>query len=200
MKKILVFGQYKDAMYHPLTGVDTYLKRIIPEAELVCTENIMDVCGVSQYDGVISYWDDWKNPVPKEVSEALYQYVEKGGSILILHNGISIQLQEPLKKMAGGCFTTHPKQEEITFVVKNHELTQGCQDFSLVEEPYQFELDDDGKELFMTYMYREKEYPAGWRKTFGKGEVIYLTPGHTPEKFEDKEYTKLIQNCVHYLF
>jgi len=200
MKKILVFGQYEEAMYHPLTGVDVYLERILPDMELTFTNDILKVCDVKQYDGVISYWDDWKNPIPQEVSDALYQYVKEGGPLLVLHNGISIQLQEPLKEMVGGYFLTHPQQEEIKFVLKAHELTNGCQDFSLVEEPYQFELEEDDKELFMTYLYRGKEYPAGWKKTFCKGEVIYLTPGHTPEKFEDKQYTKLIQNCVKYLF
>lgn len=200
MKKILVFGQYEEAMYHPLTGVDVYLEKILPDMELVFTNDILKVCDVKQYDGVISYWDDWKNPVPQKVSDALYQYVEEGGPLLVLHNGISIQLQEPLKKMVGGFFITHPQQEEIKFVLKEHELTKGCQSFSLVEEPYQFELEDDEKEMLMTYWYRGKEYPAGWKKAFGKGKVIYLTPGHTPEKFEDKEYTKLIQNCVKYLF
>ncbi len=204
MKRILVLGQNKEAMYHPLKGVDTYLKGIlqdtVTDAELVVTENSMDVCYAAQYDGVISYWDDWNNPIPKEASDALYSFVEQGGALLALHNGISLQLQEPLKKMLGGCFITHPEQEEITFVLKENELTKGCKDFALMEEPYQFALEEDDKEIFMTYRYRGKEYPAGWRKTFGKGEVIFLTPGHTAEKFYNEEYTKLIRNCIRELF
>lgn len=200
MKRILVFGMYESAMYHPLAGVDAYLKSIMPDMEFTFTEQILDLCDVGEYDGVISYWDDWKEPIPKQASEALYQYVEQGGSLLVLHNGISIQLQEPLKKMVGGSFITHPQQEEITFVLKENPLTKGCNDFALVEEPYQFELEKDDKDIFMSYIYRNKEYPAGWQKGFGRGEVIYLTPGHTPEQFHNEEYTKLIKNCMRYLF
>lgn len=200
MKRILVFGMYESAMYHPLTGVDAYINSIMPDMEFTFTEQILDLCDVDEYDGVISYWDDWEEPIPGQASEALYQYVEQGGSLLLLHNGISIQLQEPLKKMMGGSFITHPQQEEITFVLKENEFTKGCSNFTLVEEPYQFALEEDEKDIFMTYIYRGEEYPGGWKKEFGKGEVIYLTPGHTPEKFENEAYTKLIQNCMRYLF
>lgn len=199
MKKILVFGMYERAMYHPLTGVDEYLKNTMPGMEFTFTEQILDLCNVGKYDGVISYWDDWNEPIPEEAAVALYQYVEKGGVLLLLHNGISIQLQESLEKMVGGRFLTHPEQEEITFLVKESVLTDECHSFSLVEEPYQFELEQDEKDIFLTYLYRGKEYPAGWHKTFGKGELIFLTPGHTPEKFENQEYTRLIQNCMKYL-
>ena len=70
----------------------------------------------------------------------------------------------------------------------------------MVEEPYQFELEDDGKELLLTYRYRGREYPAGWKKAFGKGRLIYLAPGHTPSQFQNKAYVKLIRNCMEELF
>ena len=198
-KKVLVLGMYEEAMYHPMKGVDTYLQKICPEVEFTFTEEPADLCEAEQYDGVISYWDDWNTPICAEGANALYRYVEKGGVLLVLHNGISLQMWENLKEMIGARFLTHPKQEEIVFCVREHPLTEGCKDFSLVEEPYQFEMEEDEKEIFLTYLYRGEEYPAGWRKSFGEGEIIYLTPGHTPEKFENVEYTKLIQNCISYL-
>lgn len=200
MKRILVLGMYGDAMYHPLTGVDEYLKRILPEYEFVITDDVWELCNVSTYDGFISYWDDWNNKIPDSAADALETYVQQGGKMLALHNGISLQLQEKLKVMMGGKFLTHPAQEEITFVLKECELTEGCGDFTLMEEPYQFALEEDDKNIFMTYLYRGEEYPAGWQKSYGAGEVIFLTPGHTAEKFEDASYIRLIQNCAAHLF
>ncbi len=200
MKKILVFGMYENAMYHPLTGVDEYLRKIMPDMEFIFTDRILELCEVRNYDGVISYWDDWETPIPKQASAELYRYMEQGGRMLLLHNGISIQLQEELKRMVGGFFLSHPAQEEITFVLKENNLTQGCKEFSLVEEPYQFSLEEDDKDIFMTYLYRGEEYPAGWQKKFGTGELIYLMPGHTVDKFCKDDFTKLIQNCMNYLF
>lgn len=199
MKKILVLGMYEKAMYHPLTGVDQYLESILPDVQFTFTEQITDLCRSEEYDGVISYWDDWKHPIPGEVSLALQQYVKNGGNLLVLHNGISVQLQEPLAKMIGARFLTHPAQEEIAFYLKEHVLTKGCRNFQLVEEPYQFHMENDSKDVFMHYVYQGKEYPAAWQKRYGKGEIIYLMPGHTPEKFQNQEYTKLVRNCINYL-
>lgn len=199
MKKIFVFGMYEKAMYHPLTGVAQYLESILPDVQFTFTEQIMDLCRLEEYDGVISYWDDWNQPIPEEASLALQQYVKNGGSLLVLHNGISVQLQEPLAKMIGARFLTHPAQEEITFCLKDTVFTKGCSNFQLVEEPYQFDMEDDDRDVFMHYVYHGKAYPAAWHKTYGKGEVIYLMPGHTPEKFRNAEYTKLVQNCILYL-
>lgn len=199
MKKALVIGMYDNAMYHLLTGVDAALKKMFLELELTVTDQIMALCEAEQYDCVVSYWDDWKEPIPDRAAEALYRYVERGGSLLLLHNGISLQLQDSLEKMIGGRFTTHPQQEVITFRMKEHELTAGCGEFSLEEEPYQFELEEDQKEIFLLYTYRGKEYPAGWRKTFGAGKLVFLMPGHTAEKFACEEYIRLIQNCMDWL-
>ena len=194
MKKVLVIGMYDNAMYHPLTGVDEALRGMFPELELTVTDQIMALCEADQYDCIVSYWDDWNKPIPDQAAEALYEYVKKGGSLMVLHNGISLQLQDSLAKMIGGRFITHPQQEVITFLMKEHELTKNCREFELVEEPYQFEMEDDRKEIFLMYTYRGKEYPAGWRKTFGEGKVVYLMPGHTADKFACEEYIRLIWN------
>lgn len=199
MKKILVIGMYEKAMYHPLTGVDRYLTSIQPDVQFTFSEQICDLCKAEEYDAVISYWDDWDEPISEDSSLALQQYVKNGGNLLVLHNGISVQLQECLEKMIGARFITHPAQEEITFVIKDREFTKGCKEFVLVEEPYLFDMEDDDKDVFMHYVYREKEYPAAWQKEYGNGKIIYLMPGHTPEKFRNQEYTKLIQNCINYL-
>lgn len=199
MKKILLIGMYENAMYHPLTGVDEALRNMFPEMKLVVTDQIMELCGAEQYDCIVSYWDDWEEPIPDQAAEALYRYVENGGSLLVLHNGISLQLQDSLEQMIGGRFLTHPEQESVTFWPKEHELTKDCREFTLQEEPYQFELEEDQKEIFLTYTYRGAEYPAGWRKNFGLGKVVYLTPGHTAEKFACEEYIRLIKNCMGWL-
>ena len=96
-KKVLVLGMYEEAMYHPMKGVDTYLQKICPEVEFTFTEEPADLCEAEQYDGVISYWDDWNTPICAEGANALYRYVEKGGRLLVLHNGISLQMWEKPK-------------------------------------------------------------------------------------------------------
>lgn len=197
-EKILAVGNYKDAMYHPFGGVDECLKKMFPEMELVCTDDTGKLFDLKteEYSGVISYLDIWDGALTDAESEALYSYVEAGGALLILHNGISIQSQEKLEKMMGGKFLTHPAMEEIRFEMKEHVITEGCSAFSLPEEPYQFELTEDDKEVFLVYIYRDKEYVAGWSKVVGEGRLAFLTPGHTAEVFKIPEYIQLIQNSM----
>ncbi len=67
---------------------------------------------------------------------------------------------------------------------------------SMVEEPYQFKMSEDNKELLFKYIYRQNDYPAGWKKEFGKGKLFYFSPGHTVIQFKDKEYLKLIGRII----
>lgn len=197
-EKLLVLGNYTDAMYHPLAGVDERLRGILSEQELVCTDRTQMLLSLEkeQFAGVISYLDIWNSALPEQETEALYRFAEEGGAILLLHNGISIQNREILKEMAGARFLTHPPKEEICFKTKPHAITEGCGGFALTEEPYQFEMTDDGKEVFLVYVYRGTEYAAGWSKTVGKGRLVFLTPGHTPEIFDCPEYAALIRKSM----
>lgn len=197
-QKILVLGTYHDAPYHPFSGVDESLKEIFPDWELLCTEDAAFFLELAngEFAGVILYLDMWSGALPEEQAYALERFVEQGGALLILHNGICVQSNENLHRMMGGKFLTHPPKEEIRFGVKPHEITQGCEDFVLLEEPYQFELLEDEKEILLTYFYRDKEYPAGWSKTVGKGRIVFLTPGHTAASFACPRYRQLIRKSM----
>lgn len=200
-KRILVIGNYKDAMYHPLTGVDECLEKMFPEMELYCTDNTLELLELKggSYQGLISYLDIWNGRLSEEGADAILAFVNGGGAILVIHNGISFQNTERLKEMAGARFLTHPKREDITFLLKKHAITEGCSNFTLFEEPYQFDMVCDDKEIFMTYLYQGKEYPAGWCKQIGAGRLVFLTPGHTADMFENAAYVKLIQNSMKWL-
>ena len=200
-EKILALGNYTDSMYHPFGGVDEQLKRILQEQELVCTDQTDKLLRLSEegFAGVISYLDIWDSELPAAQAQALCRFVEQGGACMLLHNGISIQNREELRKLAGARFITHPPQEPITFCPKDHPVTAGCAAFTLTEEPYRFEMEQDSKKLLLSYLYRGEEYPAGWCRHVGDGKVVFLTPGHTAEIFKCPEYGLLIQKSMKWL-
>lgn len=197
-EKILVLGNYQDAMYHPFQGVDKRLEDMLSGLELVCTDRTAELLKLEEegYRGVISYLDIWDSTLTGPEAEALEDFVRKGCAALVLHNGISIQGRERLKDMVGARFLTHPPQEPILFREKSHPITEGCGEFELSEEPYQFEMSEDDKEIILLYLYRGQEYPAGWCKSVGQGRLVFLTPGHTAEIFDCPEYRKLIQRSM----
>lgn len=198
MEKILAIGNYKDAMYHPFAGVDERLKQILSDKEVVCADDTARLLDLEKehFDGVISYLDIWDGALTDAEAKSLYSFVEQGGALLIIHNGISIQSQDELRMMMGAKFLTHPPMEKITFEMRPHAITDGCAPFSLPEEPYQFELVMDDKEVFLVYRYRDKEYVAGWSKTVGEGRLVFLTPGHTAEVFDCENYRVLIRKSM----
>lgn len=197
-KTILVLGNYEDAMYHPLKGVDERLVSIFSDFNVTCTADTRELLKLDEkkYHGVISYLDIWDSELNEEEARALYHYVSTGGALLILHNGISIQSREELKSMVGGSFVTHPPMTDLEFVVRPHAITEGCAGFIMSEEPYQLKMVEDNKEIFLTYIYEGEEYVAGWSKCMEKGRIVFLVPGHTEKQFENEEYVKLIRNSM----
>lgn len=197
-RKILVLGNYHDAIYHPFDGVDERLKEILQNQKLVCSDDTYKLLELKEgfYAGVISYLDIWQSTLTDEETAALCHFVEQGGFLLILHNGISIQGKASAMELMGGKFLTHPAMEHIRFDTKPHPITEGCAAFELPEEPYQFEMVQDEKQVFLEYIYHDKKYPAGWSKEVKKGKVVFLMPGHTPEIFDTPEYRSLIQKSV----
>lgn len=202
MKKILVLGNYTDAMYHPLTDVDKRLKDIFSEGDFTFTENPNDLKECKEYDLIVSYWDDWNNAIPEDAANALINYVKNGGVLFGIHNGISLQLNEELKNVFGAKFLYHPEQEVIKISTSRIGENEKNKDFyfEVKEEPYQYELIDDDKEIFMTYEYQGKSYPGGWSKTYGSGKVVYVMPGHTFEKFDIPEYRNVLKMCFEFCF
>ena len=141
-KKILVIGNYNDAIYHGLTGVDDRLTSILSDYELICTDDTSKLLTLKedQISGIISYLDIWQSKLRDDEANAFERFVTNGGGALLLHNGISIQSQDRILTLAGAKFLGHPHHEVIRFEPSAHPVIEGCKSFSLDEEPYQFEL------------------------------------------------------------
>lgn len=202
--KILALGSYEDAIYHPFQGIDNELKKIFYEHELVCSGKYNDLETLQDYHLVILYLDIWHSSLPKEKAQpltddqtiGLMDFVTNGGRLLVLHNGISVQSRPELEKLIGARFVTHPPMTTLIYHFQKETFTDGMQTYTLQEEPYQYEMENDGKDIFMTYSYERKEYPAGWRKTIGEGRLVYLAPGHSCCQFKSPSYRNVIYQCA----
>ncbi len=109
-KKILVIGNYNDAIYHGLAGVDERLTSILSDYELICTDDTSKLLSLEKdhISGIISYLDIWQSKLYDDEANAFEHFVANGGGALLLHNGISIQSQDRLLTLAGAKFlVTH---------------------------------------------------------------------------------------------
>ena len=88
-KKILVIGNYNDAIYHGLAGVDKRLTSILSDYELICTDDTSKLLTLEedQISGIISYLDIWQSKLCDDEANAFEHFIENGGGALLLHNG-----------------------------------------------------------------------------------------------------------------
>lgn len=202
MKKALIWGTYQNAPYHPFQGVDEILSGLLKNHfEVTLTDQRSDLLLLQEngYELLISYLDDFDHVFPGECAEAILEYVRKGGGLLCLHNGISLQTDERMFHLIGGKFLCHPPQTNITFKTTSTGIFSDLPGFTLFEEPYQFALSGDMITPLLTYQYNGLFLLGGWSREEGNGRVVFLTPGHSIRTFRQKEYLDMIYRSVEWL-
>jgi len=78
---------------------------------------------------------------------------------------------------------------ENSEVYLNHKFTDGREKTVLMGLKY---FDDRNQRLFM-------QDRAGWIKKAGKGEIMYLLPGHVPSDYENPNISQMILNAINWV-
>jgi len=201
----LLVGDVADAPWHPLEPARRQLEALLDG--VVRLESTEDYDRFARLDAnetplCISYTDCWNRNLRPEQTAGLLRFVAGGGSLLVIHNGISVQCSYELAQMIGGKFTEHPPYQALTYhpSAEGHPLLDGVEPFALDEEPYMFELDPfTDKTVFLEYAFEGKRYPAGWEHRYGLGRVVYVQPGHHEPSFLPPSYRRLLSNSVRWL-
>lgn len=198
--RTLLIGDITEAPWHPLEPARVQLESILGEPfDLDSTEDYERLAGLDkeQYPLCISYTDCWDRDISSEIAAGLLRYVASGGGLLVIHNGISLQVRYELLQMIGGKFTEHPPYQTLHYYGTDaeHPLLKGVDDFVLDEEPYHYELDPfTPRNVFLEYEFEGRRYPAGWEHTYGLGRVVYIQPGHHSPSFDSPAVRQLIVN------
>ncbi|NGZ76730.1 ThuA domain-containing protein [Saccharibacillus alkalitolerans] len=139
----------------------------------------------------------WMN---EKVQNAFERYVERGGSLLAVHAGTAGYEESDLfRRLAGGAFVHHPEACEVTVhPEKQHPIAAGVEAFSVHDEHYFMEWDDPVADLIMTTVSEHGAQPGGWTRSYGRGRVCVLTPGHEPEVWLHPMYQKLLRSALHW--
>ncbi|MBA2938256.1 ThuA domain-containing protein [Paenibacillus sp. CGMCC 1.16610] len=203
--KVMLIGDNTDAPWHPLEPTRQQLAAILgDEFALTATEDyqVLSELDHNQFPLCISYTDCWKRDLSQQQTAGLLRYVAGGGSLLVIHNGISLQRSYELLQMIGAKFTGHPPYQPLVYYrsAAEHPLLEGVENFNLDEEPYLFEFDPFTKKtVFMEFEFEGKRYPAAWEHVYGLGKVVYLQPGHHAPSFQPEAYRRLVLNSARWL-
>lgn len=93
-KKAVLIGDNEKAQYHPLKGVGSEIAEILRDlAELEISDDRSMLCidNLKNFELCILYVDCWNEPAVEEQIKGILKFVENGGKLLVIHNGLSLQ-------------------------------------------------------------------------------------------------------------
>ncbi|NOZ21218.1 MAG: ThuA domain-containing protein [Planctomycetes bacterium] len=128
----------------------------------------------------------------------LVAYVEKGGGFLGVHGATVFREEYALyPEMIGGRFVTHAKFTEfpVRIVDREHPVTQGVEDYTVMDEPYIVDRTTDS-DVLLAGVWDGEDHPFGWVKTHGKGRVCYLANGHDRRSLDHPSVQRLLRSAA----
>jgi type 1 glutamine amidotransferase len=156
-------------------------------------------------------------PTPKsqfwlteEQAGAVKDFVNAGGGFYSLHNNSHVSVtSRTYREVQGGAYIGHPtlRPFKVRVTNPNHPITQGITDFIVNDEQHYVEYDKDPKYKLLeaenidglTFDKYGTKSIAGWAYDYGKGRVVFTSPGHTIHALWEPEYVKLQRRAIRWL-
>jgi len=148
--------------------------------------------------------------IKEDQAAALKDFVNAGGGFYSLHNNSHVSVtSKTYREVQGGAYIGHPTLRPFKVRVTNskHPITQGIGDFMVNDEQHYVEYDKDPKYKLLEaenidgldFQKLGTKSIAGWAYDYGKGRVVFTSPGHTIHALWAPEYVKLQRRSVRWL-
>jgi type 1 glutamine amidotransferase len=148
--------------------------------------------------------------IKEDQAVAVKNFVNRGGGFYSLHNNSHVSLtSKTYREVQGGAYIGHPtlRPFKVRVVNPNHPITQGIGDFMVNDEQHYVEYDKDPKYKLLEaenidglgFEKLGTKSVAGWAYDYGKGRVVFTSPGHTIHALWNPEYVKLQRRAIRWL-
>ena len=145
-----------------------------------------------------------------EQGVAVGDFVNAGGGCYSLHNNSHVSLtSKAFREVQGGAYIGHPtlRPFRVRITNRSHPITKGVQDFMVNDEQHYVEYDKDPKYKLLeaenldglTFGKYGARSIAGWAYDYGKGRVVFTSPGHTIHVLWVPEYVKIQKRAVEWV-
>ncbi len=151
-----------------------------------------------------------------QLEENLQAYVQQGGGLMVLHGGITtLNKSRAFSRLVGASFDYHPPQQPIHIQLEDpgHPLVQMLpkSGFTHVDEPYFYNGSYPDKNFTPLLYFNNAEItkqrePAKTGKTYvawireeGKGKVMYCSPSHNAQSFENPQLLAFFLSGLQYV-
>lgn len=205
------------------TDIEMFEKANLKEFDLIVLNNtnskpqyrnlFVDKLSEDQHSDSVAVWKK-----AGELEKNLINFVKKGGGLFVIHGGnTTFNNSQEFSELLGGSFDYHPKQQDIKvrLVDPNHPLVQAFpkEGFVHTDEPYFYKNAYENLD-FKPLLYfnnaeiegqrKEKELKDGvtyvaWIRKDGKGRVLYSSPSHNAQSFENADLLQFFLDGMQYL-
>jgi type 1 glutamine amidotransferase len=192
--RALVLGE-STFPFHDIADAAPHLRAALARANVdaTVTSDREALTALGAYDVVVDYITD--SGFTDAQRDGLLSFVSDGGGYAGVHGASDLTSvagpdggleanEEPfpeMRTMLGGHFLGHPEQQDLSVSVTDpgHPITAGLDSFTVFDEPYDLDVDDDVHLLAEMDHPESGDVPVAWAKRYGRGRVAYCSLGHT---------------------
>lgn len=152
------------------------------------------------------FLEQWAFSMPRELAQALEQFVQAGGSMLAMHTAsICFDTWAGFSQLLGGRWewgrTFHPPVGVIKVEPTGpHPLLDGVASFEVVDEVYhQLAIEPDSEPLLRARTPDGDWQTVAWVHSFGAGRVVYNALGHSVDSLKHPMHARFLDNAFGWL-
>jgi len=187
--------------FHQFDQLGPHIEKLLEAAGIAVTATTEkdDLLGLVEYDVFVDYTTN--NERTDAQRDALLSFVRGGGGYAGIHCAadLTMAVEEPdpeMEALIGGRFITHPENSEFPVeITADHPITEGVENFSVYDEPYQLEYGDVDVLARMDHPELD-DMPVAWINAYGDGPVFYCSLGHTEAALTHDAVRRLIAQGV----
>jgi len=174
------------------------------EADLTTDRDVLRADAISEYDVVIDYTTS--SDLTDAQWNGLHSFVYDDGGYVGLHGASAVYWdtvspRTGLETLVGGAFEDHDEIDRLPVEVIDvtHPITDGIDDYSIRDEPYECRTDETVGVLARAHHDRVGDLPVAWTKRYGDGRVFYCANGHDERAFAHPTFQKLVVRGVRWV-
>ena len=162
---------------------------------------------------VIAFYDMWMEPIPEKDKKTFLNEFEKGTGMVFLHHSLASHPEWPeYIQLIGGKYNhpdftpdtnmrsdyMHDIVLQVRVVDKSHPVTEGIDDFEILDEGYSNTTLLPGVQHLLETSHPDCDPCIGWTHPVKNSTVVYLMGGHDKHAYENPSFRKLILNAIMY--
>lgn len=193
-------------MFRSLEGVEFFVAEYPKAAEVFTPE-------VRKHIDVYVFYDLYQK-IDAATKQHMLDTLKEGKGIVGMHHSIASfedwpeyvniigarYFLKPGVKFKGKTYKRstykHDVNLDMKVVAKDHPVTKGLCDFSIVDEPYGGYWVSPQSTILLKTEHKESQGPTAWAHQYDASRVVFIQHGHDSKAYVNPSLRKLLQNAI----